>query len=58
MARRRQRKRRCFQVPSSLENLHVKIREDGRIDLGVSRDAILSYLQATESESDEKDTSK
>jgi hypothetical protein len=45
VAGRRRRKRQKINLPPELQNLRVTIREDGTIDLGVCREALVEYLR-------------
>jgi hypothetical protein len=45
VAGRRRRKRQKINLPPELQNLRVTIREDGTIDLGVCREALIEYLR-------------
>lgn len=45
MAGRRRRKRQKIILPPELQKLHITIREDGTIDLGVCREAIVDFLR-------------
>ncbi len=45
MAGRRRRKRQKIILPPELQKLHITIREDGTIDLGVCREAIIDFLR-------------
>ncbi|MDT7942513.1 MAG: hypothetical protein RQ993_04500 [Bacteroidota bacterium] len=45
MAGRRHRRRRALRLPPELQNLRITIRENGEVDLGVCREALIEFLQ-------------
>ncbi len=39
------RRRRSIQLPPELRNLRITISEEGQVDLGVCRDALMDFLR-------------